>query len=187
MVNIKFTNTNTFSASSSARITLNVNNTGAKNIYATNGLPTGTNTTYFGRANYINTYVYDGSCWIWVGASADNNSTYANYSFGNGWGTCATAAATAAKEVTFANYSLVTNGICAIKFTYAVPANATLNINTRGAKAIRYRGAAITAGVINAGDIGLFVYDGTYYELIAVDHNIEIATVAETKSYLGIS
>lgn len=122
-----------------------------------------------------------------MGCSADNNSTYANYSFGNGWGTCDTAAATVAKVVTFASYTLAKNGICAVKFTYDVPASATLNINNRGAKAVYYRGAAITAGVINAGDIGLFVYDGTYYQLVAVDHNIEIATVAETKTYLGIS
>lgn len=76
MVAIKFTNTNTFSAASGSPVTLNVNNTGAKNIYWGNSSnPTGTNTTPFGRANYINTYLYDGTYWVWQGSSADNNQT----------------------------------------------------------------------------------------------------------------
>lgn len=78
MVAIKFTNTNTFSAASGSPVTLNVNNTGAKNIYWGNSSnPTGTNTTPFGRANYINTYLYDGTYWVWQGSSADNNSNNA--------------------------------------------------------------------------------------------------------------
>ena len=32
-----------------------------------------------------------------------------------------------------------------------------------------YRGAKITAGVINSNDIATFIYDGTSYQLIAVD------------------
>ena len=74
-VNIKFTNTNSYSATSSSHVTLNVNSTGAKNIYyGASSAPTGTNTTPFGRANYTNTYVYDGTYWVWVSSSADNNS-----------------------------------------------------------------------------------------------------------------
>ena len=68
-----------------------------------------------------------------------------------------------------ASYALVKNGMVSVKFSYAVPANSTLNINSRGAKNIFYRGAKITAGVINAGDIATFVYDGTQYQLISVD------------------
>lgn len=78
---VKFTNTNTFSATAESPCKLNVNNTGAKNIYWGNsGNPTGTNTTAFGRANYINEYVYDGTYWVWCGSSADNNTTYSNMS-----------------------------------------------------------------------------------------------------------
>ena len=76
-VAVKFSNTNTFSATAQAPITLNVNNTGAKNIYyGGSAHPTGTNTTAFGRANYVNTYVYDGTYWVWAGSSSDNNTTY---------------------------------------------------------------------------------------------------------------
>ena len=90
---------------------------------------------------------------------------------GFGYGTCTTAEATVAKVATLASYALVKNGIVAIKFSYAVPANATLNINKRGAKAIYYRGAKITADVIDKGDIATFVYDGANYQLLTVDSN----------------
>lgn len=95
--------------------------------------------------------------------------TPTHVSMGQGYGTCTTAAATVAKVGTLANYVLTTGGIVSIKFTYDVPAAATLNINSKGAKNMRHRGANITAGVINAGDTATFIYDGSYYELISVD------------------
>ena len=55
-----------------------------------------------------------------------------------------------------------------MKFTYAVPASATMNINSKGAKSIYYNGAAITAGIINADDLAVFMYDGTQYHLIYI-------------------
>ena len=60
----------------------------------------------------------------------------------------------------------------AVKFTYAVPANSTMNINSRGAKEIWHRGAKITANKIKAGDLATFVYDGTRYQLVANDRYI---------------
>ena len=101
--------------------------------------------------------------------SVPEGTTYTPQKLGFGYGTCATAAATAAKTATLTDYLLIKNGIVSIKFTYAVPASATLNINSKGAKAIYYKGSAITAGVINAGDIATFIYDGSYYQLLAVD------------------
>lgn len=81
IVFVKFTNTNTYSATAEAPCQLNVGGTGAKAIYGANsGAVTGTNTTYFGRANYVNQYVYDGSYWVWMGSSTDNNNTYSNMS-----------------------------------------------------------------------------------------------------------
>lgn len=76
---VKFAETNQFYATASAHITLNVNSTGAIPIYAgnTNAL-IGINITYYGRANFINQYVYDGTYWVWTGSSADNNSIYVN-------------------------------------------------------------------------------------------------------------
>lgn len=63
------------------------------------------------------------------------DTTYTNASLGQGYGTCTTAATTVAKIVTLANYSLIIGGIVSVKFTYTVPANATMNINSKGAKA----------------------------------------------------
>ena len=80
-----------------------------------------------------------------------------------------TAAATTAKVVSLSSYSLVSNGIVSVKFTYDVPASATMNINSKGAKSIYYRGSAITAGVIRAGDIATFIYNGSQYHLISID------------------
>lgn len=97
------------------------------------------------------------------------NTTYTNAKLGQGYSTCATAAATAAKAVTLSSYTLTLGGIVSVKFTYNVPANATLNINSKGAKNIFFRGAKITADIIAAGDIATFIYDGTQYHLIAND------------------
>ena len=110
-------------------------------------------------------FTYDGTGWIrdyW------NNTTYTNASLGQGYVTCSTAAATVAKIGELSSYSLTTGGIVSVKFTNAVPANATLNINDKGAKAIYYRGSAITADIIKAGDIATFIYSSRYH-LISID------------------
>ena len=175
IIAVKFTYTNSFSATAANPITLNVNNTGAKNIYYNNtGAPTGTNTIAFGIASYYHYYIYDGTYWVYLSRSTDADTTYTNQSLGNGYGTCTTAEATAAKAVALSGYTLTTHGFVTVKFTNAVPANATLNINSKGAKAIHYNGAAITAGIIAAGDIATFVYNGNYI-LIAISRAIDSA------------
>ncbi len=90
------------------------------------------------------------------------------------YGTCSTAAATAAKTVSITGYKLVTGNIVTVKFTYAVPASATLNITGTGAKNIYHKGAAIAANVINAGDTATFIYNGQYH-LIAIDYKVDTA------------
>ena len=74
LIFVKFDANNSYNATTSNPIKLNVNNTGAKQIYAGNtATPEGTNTTYFGRTNYINQYIYNGTYWVWNGSSADND------------------------------------------------------------------------------------------------------------------
>lgn len=107
------------------------------------------------------------------GHALSSNVTVTNLDLGQTYGTCGTAEATAAKAVTMSSYLLTTGGIVSIKFTYAVPANATLNINSKGAKAIYYKGSAIAAGVIKAGDTATFIYNGSQYHLIAIDRSAE--------------
>lgn len=161
VVIVKFSNAN--SASSP---TLNVNGTGAKPMYryGTTAMSTSASTSGW-SAGAVQMFTYDGTGWIrdfWT------NSTYSNASLGQGYATCSTAAATAAKTASLSSYSLTTGGIVSVKFTYDVPASATLNINSKGAKSIYYRGAAITANVIKAGDIATFIYSSQYH-LIAID------------------
>lgn len=164
VVMVYFTNTN-----SASNVTLNVNSTGAYPIWYNNAEYTSTGTAYTGYAKRVIEYVFNGTHWVWLGGSYDANNTYSNVALGQGYATCSTAAATAAKVGTLTSYALTKGGIVAVKFTYAVPANATLNINSKGAKNIFYRGAKITADVIGAGDIATFMYDGTQYQLLTID------------------
>lgn len=162
IIGVKFSYTNTAS-----NPTLNVNGSGAKSIFRGNAVQTSGNAA--GTANYIYYYQYDGTNWNFISWGIDNNTTYSPQSLGFGYGTCTTAAATVAKVVTLSGYALVINGMVSVKFTYAVPANATMNINSKGAKNIWYHGANITAGIIAAGDLATFIYDGTRYQLISID------------------
>lgn len=72
---VKFDAANTYTATAKDPVKLNVNGTGDKNVYYANtNAPTGTNTTAFGRQNYINQYIYDGTNWVWQGSSSDNDT-----------------------------------------------------------------------------------------------------------------
>ena len=157
---------------SASNVTLNVNNTGAKQIMYRGALYTSASNivTY---ANQLIRYIFDGTYYVWMGRS--NEYTYSPQSLGIGYGICSTGATDTAKVATLAGYTLVANGIVSIKFTNSVPANSTLNINGRGAKPIFYRGAKIVAGVINAGDVATFIYDGTNYIYLGTDNALSKA------------
>lgn len=67
------------------------------------------------------------------------------------YGTCSTDAAIAAKVVSLSNFTLVTGSRIIVKFTVTnTAASPTLNVNSTGAKAIKYRGDAISAGYLAA-------------------------------------
>lgn len=149
---------------------LKVNNTNAYPVWfgASEHTDTSPNITIFGYANRYIYYVFNGTHWIWISHSNDNDSTYTPQSLGFGYGYCGTAAATAAKEVSLGGYNLANNGLVVVYFENDVPANATLNINSRGARQIHFQNARIAAGVIKAGDKCLFMYNSNYM-LIAID------------------
>lgn len=185
-INVKFSNTNTFSSQTATPIQLNVNNTGAKNIWYNNTHSgagnTGTNARIYGEANKTFTFMYDGTYWVWLNCGYEAD-TVDPRSLSFGYGTCDTAAATTAKVVTLASYNLRNGGYVSVKFTNSVPANATMNINSKGAKNIWYRGANITANIILAGDIATFVYDGTRYQLVGIDRAISGSSSEITINY----
>lgn len=84
------------------------------------------------------------------------------------YGECSTAAGTAAKEVACTGYSLTNGQQITVKFTNTDSAGSpTLNVNGTGAKAIYYNGAVAAAGKLQANYYHDFVYNGTYYELVA--------------------
>ena len=81
---------------------------------------------------------------------------------GSGIGVCSTSSGTAL-TVSLTDYELVQNGFVAVTFENDVPANATLNVNSKGAKPIYYKGAAIEADTIKADDTVMFCYNGSQY------------------------
>lgn len=96
------------------------------------------------------------------------------------YGTCGTAAGTAAKVVACTGYKLVTGSTIRVKFTVTNTVdNPTLNVNSTGAKAIMYRGSAISKGYLAANRVYEFVYDGTDYELVG---DINTDTNTDTKA-----
>ena len=169
IITVKFTYTNTAN-----NPTFNVNGTGAKRVWYGTALITTSSLSYAGYKDRPSIYMYDGTQYIFLGWSYDANSTYTNATLGQGYGTCSTAAATVAKTVALSSYALTTGGIVSVKFTNAVPASATMNINSKGAKPIYYKGAAITAGIIEAGDTATFIYNGSQYHLISNDRHLSI-------------
>ena len=85
------------------------------------------------------------------------------------YGTCATAAATVAKDVTCSGFVLETGATIAVKFTYYnTGASPTLNVNSTGAIAIKqYGSTAASTYMWRSGEVVLFVYNGSYWELIS--------------------
>lgn len=106
-----------------------------------------------------------------LAGKSDTSHTHTNESLGSGYATNADYASTLEKKVSLSNFKLVKGGFVVIKFSGNVLANSTLNINSTGAKSIFYKGKAIVEGVICAGEIATFMYDGTQYNLLAVDRN----------------
>lgn len=95
-----------------------------------------------------------------------------DYDFGNPpfyYGTCATAAATVAKVVTCSDFELETGATIAVKFTYYnTGASPTLNVNGTGDIAIKqYGSTAASTYMWRSGEVVLFVYNGSYWELIS--------------------
>lgn len=110
----------------------------------------------------------------------DNNTTYTNPKLGHGYAS-STAGTSPAFTAAISNYKLDggNGGFVAIKFSAAVPDNATLNINSTGAKNIYWKNSAITAGVIQQGDTAFFMYDGTRYQLLGTDRSVREMTDQE--------
>ncbi|MBQ9701365.1 MAG: hypothetical protein IJV71_12185, partial [Lachnospiraceae bacterium] len=98
------------------------------------------------------------------------------------YGTCATAAATAAKVVTLSGFTLYTGAQITVQFTYAnTAANPTLNVNGTGAKYIRVNNANITSMYYwGANNTVTFVYNGSYWVMADSSANSILANWCST-------
>ena len=130
-----------------------------------------------GNATTANTWA---TARIINGLSVKGDANRVNY------GSCSTAAATAAKAVACTGFVLITGSEITVKFTVTnTAANPTLNVNNTGAKAIYYRGAAITAGYLAANRTYTFRYNGTQYDLVGdVDTNTTYTLSTQTANGL---
>lgn len=82
------------------------------------------------------------------------------------YATCSTASATVAKAVTLARFVLGAGSRVEVKFNNTnLASNATLNVNSTGAKNIRMNGINVPPGVIQGGCVYSFIYDGTYWQM----------------------
>lgn len=167
---------NNVGAANGANATLKINSLEAKPIYYKGAAITA------GRwpSKAISLFIYNTTdlntgCWslVW---SYGENTTYTNAGLGSGYATCSTAAGTKAKTASLSSYALTAGGIVAVKFTNAnTVAGATLNINSKGAKNIYYRGESIGTDIIAAGDLVTMIYDGTQYHILSIDRGAEVA------------
>jgi hypothetical protein len=88
---------------------------------------------------------------------------------GGSYGTCSTAAGTAAKTVTVPYLQTLVVGACIkVYMTYSNTASGvTLNVNSLGAVAV-YKGTSqVGSGDLIAGYVYILIYDGTYWRLSA--------------------
>ena len=104
------------------------------------------------------------------------------------YATCSTAASTQQKEITVNGITTLEEGLSIrVNFSNAQTYNGTptLKVNTLTAKnIIRRTGESAGQYEWKAGDVLDLVYDGTYWVIVNSDN---VATMAETMSYLGIS
>ena len=105
---------------------------------------------------------------------ANSNASNGNFDaayIGTGYGTQTTASgATVAQTASLSNFLLLKNMSVSILFSKGITAaNATLNINSAGAKALYYMGEALQPGTIRPMTIVTMVYDGTRYQIVSME------------------
>ena len=88
---------------------------------------------------------------------------------GFGYGVCEIAGATAAKTVSMTNTVLTPGGVIAVNFVNAFTASSpTLSVNGSAAKPIKLYGNAMPMGKVRANTILVMAYDGTQFNVIAI-------------------
>ena len=92
---------------------------------------------------------------------------------GFGYGVCETAGATAAKTVSITNTVLTPGGVIAVNFVNAFTASdPTLSVNGSAAKPIKLFGNAMPMGKVKNNTILVMAYDGTNFNVIAIESQV---------------
>lgn len=116
----------------------------------------------------------------WISSRNINGMTINGTANRVNYGSCSTAAATAAKTVACTGFALVTGAEITVKFTVTnSAASPTLNVNSTGAKPIYVDGSAITAdaaSILASGHTFTFRYNGTQYEMVDTKYNYHVLT-----------
>ena len=152
-IQVTFTYANTYV---SGAVQLNVNSTGAKNVYVGSSVTSSSNLLLWAAGAKME-FVYDGTGWILQNAP---NSLY---------GTCTTAAGTAAKAVTSAGAVICKGTNISVQMSYAnSSASPTLNVGSTVARSIYANNAVLTATSIynwKAASAQKFTFDGQYWRM----------------------
>ena len=88
-----------------------------------------------------------------------------------------------------AGWTARSGNILVVNFQKDVQVNTTLNISSTGAKNIYYKGAAIKAGIISAGDTVTFAYWSGRYNVVSIEkyHSTDIANVSSVISSASLA
>ena len=95
---------------------------------------------------------------------------------GFGYGVCETAGATQAKTVSITNFVLTPSSVFAVNFVNAFTASSpTLSVNGSTAKPIKLFGNAMPMGKVKNNTILVMAYDGTQFNVIAIESQVAAA------------
>lgn len=145
---VLFTNGNTGAA------TINLNNLGAKDIKRLDGSALISGDLYDGMTGL---FTYDGTNMVLLNVNQQRLPYASSTSSPNTY--------VAGLSIPIKSYN--TGMTFAVKFTNANTGAMTLNLNSVGAVAVKKAGStALIGGEIKAGMVGLFTYDGTYFQLL---------------------
>lgn len=167
IVGILFTTANT-----AATPTLNINSIGVGAIYMGASALDGTTNVLKWSANTMIYFMYDGSRFRYMYASAAATVTQPRGA--NTWyGTSSTLSITQAKTSTVENFVLTKGALIVINFSTANAYNGkiTLNINSTGAKDVYYKNAVTSSTnkpLWKANSTVTFVYSGSYYYIVNI-------------------
>lgn len=154
--------------SNSGASTLNVNTLGAKNLLGKNGYTLASGDL---KANDIVVAVYDGTAFQ-VQTPIASPADIQKHAYT--WATAGGSANAYTATMTPAPASYTAGLVVIMQATFANTGSATLNVNGLGAKTIiKKNSETLLANNIRTGDVCVFVYDGTNFQLVSgiTEHN----------------